>query len=68
MPSSKPVVVIRTNEELIRKLDILAKKEKRSRSQSFCEDSDTSYRLVWMSDGEYYAASLLCLGFSAKGI
>ena len=28
MPSSKPVVVIRTNEELIRKLDILAKKKK----------------------------------------
>nr|DAM66003.1 MAG TPA: repressor [Inoviridae sp.] len=36
MPSSKPVVVIRTNEELIRKLDILAKKEKRSRS-NLCE-------------------------------
>lgn len=29
MPSSKPVVVIRTNEELIRKLDILAKKKKK---------------------------------------
>lgn len=36
MPSCKPVVMIRTNDELIRKLDILAKKEKRSRS-NLCE-------------------------------
>lgn len=36
MPSTKPVVVIRTNDELIEKLDIIAKREKRSRS-NLCE-------------------------------